>query len=192
MMFKVGDKVFYPSQGPCRIGAVLKKTVLGEAVRFYPISSLDNIAHAVLIPIEKLAALPVRHLLAKSDIPRLLGHLNHSRSASKNWKQRALDNAKLFASGSPFDLAEIVESLTELGKTRELLPRDRQTLERARQFLICEISEVLEESRDTAKGQVDRALARKKMAQGNAASARLFLSPHEAAVSPENSCTRGT
>jgi CarD family transcriptional regulator len=180
MMFNVGDKVFYPSQGPCRIGAVVKKTVSGEPVRFYPISSLDNIAHAVLIPIEKLAALPVRHLLAKSDIPRLLGHLNHSPSASKNWKQRALDNAKLFASGSPFDLAEIVESLTELGKTRELLPRDRQTLEKARQFLICEISEVLEESRDTAKGQVDRALARKKMAQGDPAFARPFLSSHEA------------
>lgn len=162
MTFRIGDKVFYPSQGPCLIGAVVQKTVSGEPICFYPISSLDNTAYAVLIPLTKLAAHPLRHLLAKSEIPKLLGHLHHSPAASKNWKQRALANAKLLATGSAFDLAEIVESLTTLGETKELLPRDRLTLEKARQFLICEISEVLEESRDTAKGQVDRALAGKK------------------------------
>ena len=160
--FRVGQKVFYPPQGPCVIGAVVNKTVLGEAIPFYPISSLDEAAAAVLVPLHKLAGAAMRHLLPRSRIPTLLGHLNDSFSASKNWKQRVIDNDKLFASGSAFDLAQIVQSLTDLGKTKELSLRDRKSLEKARRFLICEISEVLDESRDTAERQVDRALARRK------------------------------
>jgi CarD family transcriptional regulator len=162
MTFSVGDKVVYPSQGPCRIGAVVKKSVSGERSHFYPISSLDKSADAILIPIGKLASLPMRHLLCRSEIPRLLGHLNNPFLTSKNWKQRALDNAKLLASGSAFDLAEVVQSLTRLSETKVLLPRDRQILDRAMRFLICEISEVLDESRDIVQGQVEKALARKQ------------------------------
>lgn len=162
MTFKIGHKVFYPPHGPCVIGAVVNKTVLGKAIPFYPISSLDDAASAVLVPLHKLAGVAMRHLLPRSKIPTLLSHLNDSLPASKNWKQREIDNAKLFASGSAFDLAQIVHSLTALGESKELSLRDRQTLEKARRFLICEISEVLEESRDTAKRQVDRALARRK------------------------------
>jgi CarD family transcriptional regulator, regulator of rRNA transcription len=162
LTFTIGDKVVYPSKGPCQIGAVVKRTIAGVQTRFYPLCFLDNSGGAVLIPINKLRVLPIRHLLAKSEIPKLLGHLEDAHLASKNWKQRAIDNAKLLASGSAFDLAEIVESLTDLSEVKELLPRDRQMLEKAKQFLICEISEVLGETRGVAEGEIDRALGGKK------------------------------
>jgi CarD family transcriptional regulator, regulator of rRNA transcription len=175
MTFMIGDKVVYPSQGPCLIGAVVKRTIAGERTRFYPLSLLDNSGNAVLVPIDKLRALPIRHLLARSQIPKLLGHLENSPLASKNWKQRSIDNAKLLASGSAFDLAEIVESLTELSEAKALLPRDRQTLEKAKKFLICEISEVMGESRDAAEGEIDRALESKRtLVKSNTAYAQSF------------------
>ncbi len=162
MTFIIGDKVVYPSQGPCLIDAVVTKTIAGDPSSFFRLSLLDDSRNTVLVPVEKLTALHVRHLLAKSEIPKLLGHLENSFLASTNWKQRGIDNAKLLASGSAFDLAEIVESLTELGETKPLLPRDRQALAKARKLLIREISEVMEESRDAAEGQMDRALANKR------------------------------
>jgi CarD family transcriptional regulator len=162
MAFMIGDKVVYPSQGPCLIDAVVTKAIGGDPTRFYRLSMLGDSRDTVLVPVGKLGTLHVRHLLAKSEIPKLLGHLENSPLAAKNWKQRAIDNAKLLASGSAFDLAEIVESLTELGEAKALLPRDRQMLEKARKFLICEISEVMEESRGTAEGQIDRALESKR------------------------------
>jgi CarD family transcriptional regulator, regulator of rRNA transcription len=162
MTFRIGDKVVYPSQGPCLIEAVVKKTIAGEPTSFYRLSLLDDSCDAVLVPIEKLRALHIRHLLAKSEIPKLLGHLENSPTTSKNWKQRAIDNAKLLASGSAFDLAEVVDTLTELNEAKALLPRDRQTLEKARKFLICEISEVMGESRNAAEGEIDRALNNKR------------------------------
>jgi CarD family transcriptional regulator len=167
MTFMIGDKVVYPSQGPCLIGAVIKRTIAGEQTRFYPLSFLDNSGNAVLIPTDKLKALPIRHLLAKAEIPKLLAHLQNASAASENWKQRSMDNAKLLASGSAFDLAEIVESLTELGEAKMLLPRDRQALEKAKKLLICEVSEVMGESRDAAEEEIDRALQSKRTAQKN-------------------------
>ena len=162
MKFMIGDKVVYPSQGPCLIDAVITKTIAGDPSSFYRLSLLDDSQNSVLVPVEKIRTLHVRYLLAKSEIPKLLGHLENSPLAAKNWKQRGIDNARLLASGSAFDLAEIVESLTELGEAKALLPRDRQTLDKARKFLICEISEVMEESRDTAEGQIDKALESKR------------------------------
>ena len=162
MTFMIGDKVVYPSQGPCLIDAVITKTIAGDPSSFYRLSLLDDSRNSVLVPVEKIRTLHVRYLLAKSEIPKLLGHLENSPLAAKNWKQRGIDNARLLASGSAFDLAEIVESLTELREAKALLPRDRQTLDKARKFLICEISEVMEESRDTAEGQIDKALESKR------------------------------
>jgi CarD family transcriptional regulator len=162
MTFMIGDKVVYPSQGPCLIDAVITKTIAGDPSSFYRLSLLDDSQNSVLVPVEKIRTLHVRYLLAKSEIPKLLGHLENSPLAAKNWKQRGIDNARLLASGSAFDLAEIVESLTELREAKALLPRDRQTLDKARKFLICEISEVMEESRDRAEGQIDKALESKR------------------------------
>jgi RNA polymerase-interacting CarD/CdnL/TRCF family regulator len=88
--------------------------------------------------------------------------LENTVTTSKNWKQRAIDNLKLMSSGSAFDLAEIVESLTVLNEIKALSLRDRQTLDKAKKLLVCEISEVMEETKSTAKEQVDKALGRKE------------------------------
>lgn len=176
MTFSVGDKVVYPSQGPCLIDAVVKKAIGGAPVSFYKLSLLDDSRDAVLVPVEKLNMLRIRQLLARAEIPKLLGHLKGSPAASKNWKQRAIDNAKLLASGSAFDLAEVVESLTELSAAKALLPRDRQTLEKARKFLICEISEVMGESRDAAEGEIDKALEGKNRPRQSGRSLRTITS----------------
>jgi CarD family transcriptional regulator len=162
MVLNVGNKVVYPSQGPCRIGAVVKKMVGGRPTSFYQLAVLDDGGGELFIPLDKVGALGIRKLLAKSEIPKLLSHLKKAAVPEKNWKQRAIDNARLLSSGSAFDLAEIVESLTELNETRALSPRDRQILERAKKILVCEISEVTGETRSAAAEQVDEALKMRK------------------------------
>lgn len=158
MTFMIGDKVVYPSQGPCLIGAVVMRTIAGTQTRFYPLSFLDNSGDVVLVPVDKLGALAIRPLLAKSELPKLLRHLRKATVTEKNWRQRDLDNARLLSSGSAFDLAEVVESLTGLSATKALRPHDRQVLERARKILVCEISQVTGATVDAAAEQIDEAL----------------------------------
>lgn len=161
-MLTVGEKVIYPNQGPCVIGPVVKKSVDGTLVSFYKLAPLEGGGAGVFVPVDKVQALGIRGLLKRTEIPELLGRFKQPSGSAGNWKQRAMEQAKLFASGSAFDLAEIVESLTELSETKTLSPGDRHALDRARKLLVCEISEVMGETRSAAQEQIDRALRERK------------------------------
>jgi len=164
MMLNVGNKVVYPNQGPCRIGAVVEKASGGRPVSFYTFAIMDDSGDVLFVPVDKITTLGIRRLMEKSEIPKLLSRLSQAAKTpgvptARNWKQRAIDNSKRLASGSVFDLAEIVESLTELNETRVLAPHDRQALQRARKLLVCEIAEVLGETISAAEERLDKALS---------------------------------
>jgi CarD family transcriptional regulator len=158
----VGNKVNYPHQGPCLIDEVVDKVVDGRPMSFYHLAVLNDRGGRLLVPTDKIGALGIRRLLERSEIPKLLGRLKKAGAPATNWKQRAIENSKLLASGSAFDLAEVIESLTELNETKALSPRDRETLDRARRLLICEISEVMGETKSAAQEHIDKALTARR------------------------------
>jgi len=118
---------------------------------FYPLAQLGDTGSELFVPVDKVEIMGARLLLERSEIPKLLDHLKKPVKVASNWQRRTMDNIKLLASGSAFDLAEIVESLTDLSKTKTLLPRDSLMLERARKLLVCEISEVMEETKSATE-----------------------------------------
>jgi CarD family transcriptional regulator len=153
-----GSKIVYPAQGPCLIGPVVQRIIAGEPLMFYQLIVLDDGGGDLFVPVDKVAAIGIRLLMEKSEVPKLLDHLMKPAKIADGWKQRTLNNLKLFASGSAFDLAEIVESLTELNETKALSFSEQKSLERARRLLICEIAEVTGATRETVKEQLDDAL----------------------------------
>jgi RNA polymerase-interacting CarD/CdnL/TRCF family regulator len=155
-----GNKAIYPGQGPCRIGSVVRRVVDSRVMMFYHLTVLGDNRGDLFVPVEKARAIGLRLLMKKSEIPKLFAHLKKTAATTDNWKQRAIENMKLFTTGSAFDLAEIVASLTELRDTRPLTLGESGTLEKARRLLICEISEVMGETKTVAEGQVDQALQR--------------------------------
>jgi CarD family transcriptional regulator len=164
MTFTIGDKVVYPGRGPCLIGGIIQKVVCGTSTSFYRLALLDDSKAELFVPVDNLRDLHMRTLLDRSEIPKLLGHLKtragvpKDLGTAKNWRQRELDNLKLFRSGSIFDLAHMIESLTQLSGTKTLASHDRETLYRARKLLICEISEVMNESKTAAEARIDNVL----------------------------------
>jgi CarD family transcriptional regulator len=153
-----GNKVIYPSQGPCLIGPVIKKVIDGRPISFYQLALLDDSGGELLVPVDKVQAIGIRPLLNRSDIPKLLDLLKEPSGADKDWKQRANDNFKLLTSGSTFDMAEVVKSLTKLSKKQALSFRESRTLEKARKLLIGEISEVMGQTKSAAEEQINEAL----------------------------------
>jgi len=112
----------------------------------------------LLVPVDKAQTIGIRPLLNRSDIPKLLDLLKEPSEADKDWKQRANDNLKLFNSGSAFDLAEVIASLSELRENKSLSLGESGTFERAKRLLICEISEVTGEPKAMVEEQVDQVL----------------------------------
>jgi len=158
MTFSIGQKVVYPGQGPYRIGAVVKKVIGGQIGSYYRLISLAESADAVLVPLSKIDGLGIRRLMTKAEVPRILRHLALSSEPTNNWQQRDYINLKRLASGSAHDLAQVIESLTKLNERRPLAEREQQILERARRFLICEISEVTGEPKNITEECLDNAL----------------------------------
>ena len=158
MMLAIGKKVIYPCHGPCLVSSIVDKTVDEKSMTFYQLLVLGDHGEKLFVPLDKVKTVGIRPLMKQPEIPKLLDQLKRPSTASTDRKQRARDNSKLFLSGSAFDLAEIVESLTELIETKSLSSGERGTLERAKRLLVCEISEVTGTSRQEAEDQIDQAL----------------------------------
>jgi CarD family transcriptional regulator len=162
MKVTVGDKVVYPAQGLCLIGPIVNKIVDERSVRFYQLILLNDEGGDLFVPVDKVQVIGIRLPLKKSEIPKLLDHLKRPVTPADTWKQRAANNRKLLASGSAFDLAEVVESLTELREKRSLSFGESKLLEKAKMLLISEICEVMRSTKEEAEQQIDEALKARK------------------------------
>jgi RNA polymerase-interacting CarD/CdnL/TRCF family regulator len=158
----VGNKAIYPGQGPCRISRVVKKVIGGRQTMFYHLTLLDDSGAELFVPVEKADAIGLRLPLKRSEIPKVLGNLKKRFKTHDGWKQRAIANSKLLASGSAFALAEVVASLTELSNTGTLTLGESSILGKARRLLVREISEVMGETETVAEEQVEQALKTRK------------------------------
>jgi hypothetical protein len=110
----IGSKVVYPYQGPCLVGAVVKRVIAGEPRSFYHLVVLNGSGGELFVPVDKVHAVGIRPLAPRSDVPKLLGQ--------ESW-----------------------------------------TLVRARNLLVCEIFEVMTETKSAVEEQVDQALKSRKI-----------------------------
>jgi RNA polymerase-interacting CarD/CdnL/TRCF family regulator len=158
MTLTVGQKVYYPGRGPYLVSDVVRKVVCGAGANFYRFIPLDGSDAELLIPVGNSSDLPLRALLAPDAIPSLLSRLKTRAEPPKemdNWQKRRSSSSKLFLSGSAFDLADAIESLTRSSSVRSLATDEWETLRRARRLLICEIAEVMNESISAAEARID-------------------------------------
>lgn len=162
MQLNVGKRVVYPCQGPCLISSIEKKIINDMPMMFYRLVVLDEGGGMLFVPVEKIKEVGIRPLLRKADALKLLEQLRKQSLSADDYRQRARDNSRRFASGSAFDLAEIIESLAELSETKSLSLGERKSLDRAKRLLVCEISEVLGWTKEEAEQQIDDSLKARK------------------------------
>src|SRR5690349_1261367 len=60
--------------------------------------------------------------------------------------------------GSIYDMADVLKSLTFLSKSKSLSFREKRMLDRAKALIISEISEVMRQKAPEVEGKVDQAL----------------------------------
>ena len=161
MILRHGNKVIYPYQGLCMIGPVVKKIMNGKTMNFYHLEVLDD-GGDLFVPVEKIATVGIRPLVKESEIPRLLDRLQEPTPEASHYSQRAQNNARLIASGAALDLAEVVASLTDLRRARTLSFGEKKALDKAKRLLICELSEVMQQTEGEAEAQIDQALQARK------------------------------
>ena len=160
MTFEVGDKVIYPNHGLGIIERIEEKTILGTTCGFYHLRIVAN-ETVVLVPLSNVDGVGLRRAIGDAEVERLFGLLGDGKIDNhQNWKGRFKDNSDKMRSGSIYEVADVLKSLTFLAKSKSLSFREKRMLDRAKFLIISEVSEVMRESAASIEDRVERALER--------------------------------
>ena len=169
MTFQVGDKVIYPNHGLGIVTRIEEKTILGTTCGFFHLRIVANDT-TVLVPVTNVDGVGLRRAISDDEVERLFSLLADGKIDNhQNWKGRFKDNSDKMRSGSIYDVADVLKSLTFLAKSKSLSFREKRMLDRAKFLIISEVSEVMRETPVAIEGRVDSALERCFTAKARAA-----------------------
>ena len=132
MTFQVGDKVIYPNHGLGVVERIEEKTILGTTCGFYHLRIIAN-ETTVLVPVANADGVGLRRAITDEEVERLFGLLGDGKIDNhQNWKGRFKDNSDKMRSGSIYDMADVLKSLTFLSRSKSLSFREKRMLDRAR------------------------------------------------------------
>src|SRR2546422_10143635 len=158
--FEVGDKVIYPNHGLGIVERIEEKTILGTTCGFFHLRIVANDT-TVLVPVSNVDGVGLRKAITDEEVERLFFLLSDGKIDNhQNWKGRFKDNSDKMRTGSIYDMADVLKSLTFLSKSKSLSFREKRMLDRAKALIISEISEVIREKALAVEGRADSALER--------------------------------
>jgi CarD family transcriptional regulator len=183
--FTIGDKVIYPNHGLGVVEKVEEKTILGTTCGFFHLRILSNDT-TVLVPVANVDNVGLRRAITDEEVDRLFALMGDGKIDNhQNWKGRFKDNSDKMRSGSIYDMAEVLKSLTFLAKSKSLSFREKRMLDRAKSLIVSEISEVMRLTPADIESRVDQALERcftmKARSQQRAATRATKAAPAKAA-----------
>ena len=160
MTFQVGDKIIYPNHGLGIVERIEEKTILGTTCGFYHLRIVAN-ETMVLVPLANVDGVGLRRAITDGEVDRLFDLLGDGKIDNhQNWKGRFKDNSDKMRSGSIFEVADVLKSLTFLSKSKSLSFREKRMLDRAKFLIVSEVSEVARESVPAIESRIDSALER--------------------------------
>ncbi len=183
MAFQVGDKVIYPNHGLGVVEKIEEKTILGTTCGFFHLRILSN-ETTVLVPVANVDNVGLRRAISDDEVERLFFLIGDGKIDNHaNWKGRFKDNSDKMRTGSIFDMAEVLKSLTFLSKSKSLSFREKRMLDRAKSLIVSEVSEVMRVTVPDIEDRVEKALERCFMMKARAqqrAAARAKATPIKA------------
>jgi len=140
--FKIGDSIVYPNQGLGVVENIQKEKYYGEEFVIYHVRILTNNT-LVLVPLANAEEIGIRKLIPQKSIEKIYKFMgNGGVEVTMNWKGRYKEHVNLMKSGSVLDMALVLKSLFYLNLIKPLSFREKKMMEKAKELLISEISEV--------------------------------------------------
>ena len=185
MGFSIGDKVIYPNHGLGVVEKVEEKTIMGTTCGFFHLRILSNDT-TVLVPVANVDNVGLRQAITDEEVDRLFQLMGDGKIDNhQNWKGRFKDNSDKMRTGSIYDMADVLKSLTFIAKTKSLSFREKRMLDRAKSLIVSEISEVMRKTAADIEERVNTALEHCFMMKARAAAraaTRAKAAPAKAAV----------
>jgi len=152
--FIIGDKVIYPTQGIGIIEDVQDENLYGEDFHIYHLRIRSNNT-LIMVPSSNADAIGIRKLISEEKIKKVYAFMrNGSIKVSKNWKGRYREHVELMKTGSILDIALVLKSLYCLDLKKPLSFREKKMMEKAKDMVVSELSEVSENSIDDIEKKI--------------------------------------
>lgn len=141
-LFKVGDKIIYPNQGIGVIEDIRLESYFGEEFKIYHVRILTNDT-LVLVPFSNADEIGIRKPITSSKVDTIFGFMSEGTvDVTMNWKGRYREHVDLMRSGTVLDVAQVFKGLYYLNSIKPLSFREKKMMEKAKDLIVTEISEV--------------------------------------------------
>src|SRR5919106_285207 len=145
------------------------RTILGTTFGFFHLRIVANDT-TVLVPVANIDGVGLRKAISDEEVERLFTQLSDGKIDNhQNWKGRFKDNSDKMRTGSIYDMADVLKSLTFLSKSKSLSFREKRMLDRAKALIVSEVSEVMRVTIGDIEDRVEKALERCFMMKARAA-----------------------
>jgi len=139
---KVGDKVIYPNQGLGVIENIQDENYFGQDFHIYHVRIIANNT-LVLVPTANTEEIGIRKPISEDSIQDIFDFIrNGGVDVTMNWKGRYKEHVDLMKSGTVQDMALVLKSLYYLQLIKPLSFREKKMMEKAKELIVTEISEV--------------------------------------------------
>ncbi len=141
-VLKIGDKVIYPNQGLGIIENIQEENYFGQDFQIYHVRILANNT-LVLVPFSNAEEIGIRKPISEESIQDIFDFIrNGGVDVTMNWKGRYKEHIDLMKSGTIQDMALVLKSLYYLQLIKPLSFREKKMMEKAKDLIVTEISEV--------------------------------------------------
>lgn len=140
--FKIGDTVIYPNQGLGIIEDIQVESYYGEKFKIYRLRILSNNT-LVLVPSSNAEEIGIRKPISAGLVKKIFYFMrNGDVDVTMNWKGRYKEHLNLLKSGLMLDMALVLKSLYYLNLIKPLSFREKKMMEKVKELIVSEISEV--------------------------------------------------
>jgi len=151
---KVGDKVIYPNQGIGIVENIQDENYFGESFRIFHVRIVANDT-LVLVPSSNAQEIGIRRPISEGAVEKIFKLMSNGVVAvTMNWKGRYKEHVNLMKSGLMLDMVLVLKSLYYLNMIKPLSFREKKMMERAKDLIIIEISEVSDVSFDLIEEKI--------------------------------------
>lgn len=139
-MFDIGDKVVHPAHGAGLVKGIKKQDLLDQYHRYYIIDlAVDH--RTLMIPVSNAEEIGLRSISQGAALSQVWHTLSTAaKTLPGDHKRRQECIQEKLKTGDAIKVAEVIRDLSALKHQDHLTSFDTKLLERAQQFLACEVA----------------------------------------------------
>jgi CarD family transcriptional regulator len=139
-MFDVGDKVVHPAHGAGLVTGIKEQDFLEQYHRYYVID-LAVERRTLMVPVSKAEEIGLRSISQRAVLAQIWDTLGTAADPlSDDYKKRQKRVQERLKTGDAIKVAEVIRDLSARKRDDHLTSFDKKLLEKAQQFLACEVA----------------------------------------------------